>query len=118
MRYLKEQFYQKNSTNLFRKLASPSAIADLPTPASPIRIGFFFLLERICETLSISSYNWVYSLFPILVKSRLYVSSTGVFDFTSVLELAYLLVSSSSSSSIDAVGNFFDNLCLLSYFYF
>jgi hypothetical protein len=57
--------------------------------------------------LFISSYNW--SILPssaILVKSRLYVSSTGVFDFTSVfLELAYLLVSSSSSSSIDA-GNF------------
>jgi len=36
--------------------ASPSAIADFPTPGSPIRTGlFFFLLARICETLSISS---------------------------------------------------------------
>ena len=35
--------------------ASPSAIADFPTPGSPTRIGlFFFLLLRICETLSIS----------------------------------------------------------------
>jgi hypothetical protein len=40
----KEQFfYQKNSTNLSFEIlsASPSAIADLPTPASPI-IGLFF----------------------------------------------------------------------------
>ena len=36
--------------------ASPSAIADLPTPGSPINTGlFFFLRERICDTLSISS---------------------------------------------------------------
>ena len=35
--------------------ASPSAIADFPTPGSPIRTGlFFFLLERICASLSIS----------------------------------------------------------------
>ena len=36
--------------------ASPSAIADLPTPGSPIKTGlFFFLLERTWDTLSISS---------------------------------------------------------------
>ena len=35
--------------------ASPSAIADLPTPGSPIRTGlFFFLLESIWDILSIS----------------------------------------------------------------
>ena len=36
--------------------AIPSAIAVLPTPGSPIKIGLFFvLLERICKTLLISS---------------------------------------------------------------
>jgi len=35
--------------------ASPSTIADLPTPGSPIRTGlFFFLRLRICASLSIS----------------------------------------------------------------
>ena len=38
------------------RCAIPSAIAVLPTPGSPIRIGLFLvLLERICKTLLISS---------------------------------------------------------------
>ena len=56
--------------------ANPSAIEDLPTPASPSNIGlFFFLLERIWETLSISlSLPTIGSNLPssaYLVKSRL-----------------------------------------------
>ena len=36
-------------------MASPSTIADLPTPGSPMRIGLFFLLrQRICARRSIS----------------------------------------------------------------
>ena len=36
-------------------IANPSAIADLPTPGSPISTGlFFFLLPNICASLSIS----------------------------------------------------------------
>ena len=63
--------------------ASPSAIADLPTPGSPIRTGlFFFLLDRIWDTLSISSSlpiigsSWPFE--AISVKSLEYESRTGV----------------------------------------
>ena len=65
--------------------ASPSAIADLPTPGSPIRTGlFFFLLARIWETLSISeSLPTIGSNFPLFarsVRSLLKESNAGVFD--------------------------------------
>ena len=41
---------------LTKRWAKPSAMAVLPTPASPIRIGVFLvLLERICSTRRISS---------------------------------------------------------------
>ena len=65
--------------------ASPSAIADLPTPGSPIRTGlFFFLLARIWETLSISeSLPTMGSSFPLFarsVRSLLKESRAGVFD--------------------------------------
>ena len=37
-------------------MAKPSAIAVLPTPGSPIKIGLFFvLLDKTCITLLISS---------------------------------------------------------------
>jgi hypothetical protein len=65
-------------------------MADLPTPGSPINNGlFFFRLERIWETLSIS-----FSLPTIgsnlsssanLVKSRPKLSKTGVLDLLSVV---------------------------------
>ena len=63
--------------------ASPSAIADLPTPGSPIRTGlFFFLLDSIWETLSISSSLPIIgssiSLFASSVKSLEWDSSIGV----------------------------------------
>ena len=66
--------------------AKPSAMADLPTPGSPISIGlFFFLLLRICETRSISfCLPTTGSNFPLSaksVKSLPKLSKTGVFDF-------------------------------------
>ena len=69
--------------------AKPSAIALLPTPGSPIKIGlFFFLLERIWLTRSISfSRPTIGSNLPasaIFVKSRPKLSKTGVLDFGSV----------------------------------
>ena len=91
--------------------ANPSAIADFPTPGSPISKGlFFFLLLKICETLSISL------CLPIIgsslpseakrVKSLPKLSKTGVFDFFDLLELGLTLngfcsieLSSSSGSS-------------------
>ena len=67
-------------------IASPSAIADLPTPGSPINRGlFFFLLLRIWDTL------WISTSLPIIgsnssfsaikVKSLPKLSNTGVFVF-------------------------------------
>ena len=66
--------------------ARPSAIADLPTPGSPIKSGlFFFLLLNIWETRSISfSLPTTGSNFPssaCAVKSRPKLSKTGVLDF-------------------------------------
>ena len=66
--------------------ASPSTIAVLPTPGSPIRIGlFFFRRERICDTRSISdSRPTIGSRAPssaILVISRPKLSNTGVLLF-------------------------------------
>ena len=70
--------------------AKPSAIADFPTPGSPIKSGlFFFLRLKICETRSISfSRPTTGSNLPssaISVKSRPKLSNTGVFDFLLVL---------------------------------
>src|SRR6266550_3249647 len=70
--------------------ASPSTIAVLPTPGSPISTGLFFLRrERISITRSISFWR------PIVgssepsaascVKSRQKWSSAGVLDFFSLL---------------------------------
>ena len=96
--------------------ARPSAIADLPTPGSPINSGlFFFLLERIWETLSIS-----FSLPTIgsnlsssanLVKSRPKLSKTGVLDLLSVVFLGPLLekLSSFSISSSSADSGYLDS---------
>ena len=69
--------------------ASPSAIADLPTPGSPINNGlFFFLLLKICETLSISfslpTTGSSLSFSAMAVKSLPKLSKTGVFDFLEV----------------------------------
>ena len=65
--------------------ASPSTIAVLPTPGSPIRIGlFFFLLLKICETRSISvslpTIGSKASSAANLVTSLPKLSKTGVFD--------------------------------------
>ena len=70
--------------------AKPSAIAVLPTPGSPIKIGLFFLrLDKICATRSISfSRPTIGSNFPfsaILVKSRPKLSNTGVLLFSAPL---------------------------------
>ena len=66
--------------------ANPSAIADFPTPGSPISRGlFFFLLLSIWETRSISfSLPMIGSSLPSdakEVKSRPKLSRTGVLDF-------------------------------------
>ena len=67
--------------------ANPSAMAVLPTPGSPIKIGlFFFLRERICATRSISFSRPMIgsslSSSAILVRSRPKLSKTGVRDFS------------------------------------
>ena len=66
--------------------ANPSAMADLPTPGSPISRGlFFFLRLRIWETRSISfSRPITGSILPsraIFVRSLPKLSNTGVLDF-------------------------------------
>ena len=71
--------------------AKPSAMADLPTPGSPIKRGlFFFLLLKICETRSISfSLPTTGSSFPssaIAVRSLPKLSKTGVLDFLFALD--------------------------------
>ena len=65
--------------------ANPSAIADFPTPGSPINIGLFFLrLDNICDTRSISAWRPTIgsnlSSSAIAVKSLPKLSNTGVFD--------------------------------------
>ena len=95
--------------------AKPSAIADFPTPGSPINSGlFFFLLLRIWDTLWISfSLPTTGSNFPssaIAVKSRPKLSKTGVFDFLFALfevslEYAFSWVSSFSLlENVSALG--------------
>ena len=84
--------------------ASPSAIADLPTPGSPIRIGLFFLRRlRICEILSSSFSRPTIgsSLFSsaAFVRSRPKLSSTGVFDLLSAVFLKFSIPPPSSGSS-------------------
>ena len=91
--------------------AKPSAIADLPTPGSPINKGlFFFLRLKIWETLSISfSRPTTGSSFPssaISVKSRPKLSKTGVLDFlldllAGVLKLSPFMLSSWPESSLN-----------------
>ena len=66
--------------------ANPSAIADLPTPGSPIKSGlFFFLRLKICETRSISfslpTTGSNLSCAASAVMSFPKLSKTGVFDF-------------------------------------
>ncbi len=63
--------------------ASPSTIAVLPTPGSPIKTGLFFLrLERISIILVISSAlpttGSILSCIAISVRSLEYLSSSGV----------------------------------------
>ena len=91
--------------------ANPSAIADFPTPGSPMSSGlFFFLLLKIWDTLSISLWRPIIgSSFPSEannVKSLPKLSSTGVLDFFVLFEFCLTLkgfcsigFSSSSCSS-------------------
>ena len=85
----------KRALETFRwviRKASPSAIADLPTPGSPIRIGlFFFLRLRICAIRSNSfsrpTTGSSRSSSAIFVKSLPKLSKTGVFDFVSPIRV-------------------------------
>ena len=75
--------------------ASPSTMAVLPTPGSPINIGLFFLRrDKICDTLSISfSLPTMGSnelLSASLVTSLPKLSHTGVLLFTVVPGFAVL----------------------------
>ena len=80
-----------NARDTFRSIireANPSAMALLPTPGSPMRIGLFFLRRlRICAIRSSSfSRPTMGSSLPssaALVRSRPKLSRTGVFDFVS-----------------------------------
>ena len=55
--------------------ANPSAIAVLPTPASPTNRGLFFrLLQRICTSLSTSS--------PLPISGSIFPSTTNLFKLT------------------------------------
>ena len=71
--------------------AKPSAMAVLPTPGSPIKIGLFFLRrDKICATRSISfSRPTIGSNLPfsaIFVRSRPKLSKTGVLLFSPGLD--------------------------------
>ena len=93
--------------------AKPSAIADLPTPGSPISKGlFFFLLLNICDTLSISfSLPTTGSNLSLIAKSVISLpklSSTGVFDFFEILVSVEEVNGSSFSSS--AYSSFSENV--------
>ena len=76
-------FFKLSGTSPFKILwASPSTIAVLPTPGSPIKIGsFFVLLEIICIALLISeSLPMIGSILPSLAsstKSFAYFSKTS-----------------------------------------
>ena len=76
----------RDTFRLTTLIANPSAIADLPTPGSPISMGlFFFLLLKIWETRSISLCRpTTGSNFPVSakkVRSLPKLSSTGVLVF-------------------------------------
>ena len=65
--------------------ANPSAIADLPTPGSPMSTGLFFLRRlSTCATRSISfsrpTMGSSLSSIAILVRSRPKLSNTGVLE--------------------------------------
>ena len=71
--------------------ANPSAMADLPTPGSPINKGlFFFLRLKICETRSIyfsrPTTGSNFSCSASRVTSRPKLSKTGVLVFLLVLD--------------------------------
>ena len=97
--------------------ANPSAIADLPTPGSPIKRGlFFFLLLNIWDTLSISfSLPITGSSFPEFakaVKSLPKLSRTGVFDLTFDFDSDFIVNGFSSigpSFSFESSGNVSDD---------
>ena len=103
--------------------ASPSAIADFPTPGSPIKSGLFFLRRlKIWETRSISfSRPTTGSNFPssaISVKSLPKLSKTGVLDFlldlfTGLLKVPSLRLSSCPESSL--YDSFFGKLSMYSW---
>ena len=89
-------------------IAKPSAIADLPTPGSPISRGLFFLrLLNIWETL------WISRSLPIIgskllfsaknVKSFPKLSNTGVFDFLFFIVLGFDSIIGSDSNSSDSL---------------
>ena len=84
--------------------ASPSTMADLPTPGSPMRTGlFFFLRHNICATLCISfSLPTSGSSFPsaaALVRSVQYLSTVGVEALSGLAVLVVLSSSAKFSSS-------------------
>src|SRR5690625_5782077 len=64
-------FPTRRSSDLIRS-ANPSAIADFPTPGSPISNGLFFLrLLNICDTRCISSSRPITgSSFPSMASAR------------------------------------------------
>ena len=77
--------FSKNSGTLDSTIlrASPSTIAVFPTPASPIRIGLFFvLLNKICKILSISlslPITWsIFPLFALSLRLTVYFSKVSV----------------------------------------
>ncbi len=105
--------------------ASPSAMADLPTPGSPIRRGLFFLrLLSICDTRSISLLRpTTGSSLPssaIAVRSRPKLSRTGVLLFLVPLGVVGLLkgfsldcsspLSASSLNDSDLIGSIYSSL--------
>ena len=82
--------------------ASPSTIAVLPTPGSPMRQGLFLVrLESICITLSISAFRPIMgSIFPLnafSVRSVEYLSRVGVWEDLSCALLIASLTSGRSS---------------------
>ena len=90
-------------------IARPSAIADFPTPGSPISKGlFFFLLLSIWETLWISTslpmIGSSLSFSAIDVRSLPKLSRTGVLDFLFDLDFVFViwgyLISSNSDPSL------------------
>ena len=87
-------------------IARPSAIADFPTPGSPISNGlFFFLLLSIWETL------WISTSLPMIgssssfsaidVRSFPKLSRTGVLDFLLDLDFVFAIWGDLTSSNSD-----------------